>query len=177
MTSSTPMTPTALQQEENGVIKCCVCQLVIGHDPRVVGVSHGYCHTHYQQALIEVNEAIARWNNPQASPEPIKREYPRPAGMSYECDNFLPNPAYDSNSDAPLLLHCPNPASYRMVISTTDDCYAVKRCEGCAGDLRSRAFVGDTFEILEDEPIGDVPYDGRPYHSAGPVIDESETYF
>ena len=105
------------------------------------------------------------------------KQHPRPAGMSYECDNFLDNPDYIEGSDLPLLIHCPNPASHRMVIQSPDDCYAVKRCEVCAGELRSRAFVGDTFEILEDEPIGDVPWGGRPYHSAGPVIDESEIYF
>jgi hypothetical protein len=170
------MPPTALHQEENGVIKCCVCQCVIGHDPRVVGVSHGYCTTHYQQALAQVDEAIARWNGQKPTP-PIKRQHPRPAGMSYACDNFLPNLDYQPGSDLPLLLHCPNPASYRMVIQASDDCYAVKRCRFCAGDLRSKAFAGDTFEILEDEPIGEVPYDGRPYYSRQPVIDESETYF
>lgn len=105
------------------------------------------------------------------------REHPRPAGMGYVCDNFLPNLDYQPGSDLPLLIHCPNPASHRMVIQTPDDCYAVKRCQICAGELRTQAFVGATFEILKDEPIGDVPFDGRPYHSAGPVIDESVTYF
>lgn len=89
-------------------------------------------------------------------------KYPRPAGMSYECDNFLPNPACEPGSDAPLLLHCPNPATFRMVIQTPDDCYAVKRCKDCAGDLRSKAFVGDTFEILEDKPIDSIPFSGEP---------------
>jgi hypothetical protein len=105
------------------------------------------------------------------------RQHPRPAGMSYDCDNFLPNLDYQPGSDLPRLLHCPNPASYRMVIQTPGDCYAVKRCTSCSGELRTQAFVGATFEILEDEPIGDVPFDGRPYYSARPVIDESETYF
>lgn len=176
-TPYTMMPPTALHQEENGVIKCCVCQCVIGHDPRVVGISHGYCAAHYKQALIEVDEAIARWNGKQAYPKPIKREHPRPAGMSYVCDNFLPNLDYQPGSDLPLLIHCGNPAAFRIVIQTPDDCYAVKRCSNCAGELRTRAFVGATFEIMEDEPIGDVPYNGRPYHSTGPVIDEGEPYF
>lgn len=82
-----------------------------------------------------------------------KQTMPRVAGMGYVCDNFLPNPAHNSDSDAPRLLRCHDPAQTRFTLADDLATYVVKRCPDCSGHLRTEAAKGATFEILSEEAI------------------------
>lgn len=83
----------------------------------------------------------------------MNRQHPRPAAMGLQCDNVYRNPNYDPDRDNPLLLRCNDPATLRLVISTLDDTYAIKRCDVCAEVLRARVELGATFEILSEEKL------------------------
>lgn len=83
----------------------------------------------------------------------MNRQHPRPSAMGYQCDAIFRNPNYNPDSDNPLLLRCHDPATLRMVISTSDDCYAVKRCGICADILRARESLGATFQIISEQKI------------------------
>lgn len=84
---------------------------------------------------------------------PLPRPHARPAGIGTICDAWYPNPAYRPGSDLPQLLRCYEPATVRLTILDSTDCYDVKRCPACAQELRGRTARGATFEILAETPL------------------------
>lgn len=82
-----------------------------------------------------------------------RNQHPRPAAMSDQCDSVYRNPNYTEDGSEPLLIRCHDPATVRMVISTPEDTYSIKRCNVCREVLHAQMKTGATFEILAEEAI------------------------
>lgn len=83
------------------------------------------------------------------TPETKTRPTPRPAGMGVTCDAWHET----GLTDGPRLRRCRKLAWVRMTILAGTDCYDIKRCPGCAAELRGKAQAGATFEILAEAAL------------------------